>query len=199
MQRILDISIKDLLQIMRNRLTFLFMLIMPIAFTILFGLAFGGSGKTPDTRLPVGYLDQDGSVLSEDLRNLLSASTVLRLDETPGRSETDLATLTQKGKVAAAIVIPPGYGDSLRSGTPIKLGFHADPSQISTTTVESEILVVSQRLIERGADCQYSGKNQQRSGRVRPGTDMQRWLHGRTRPSGFQSLQVFLPLHRVRT
>ncbi len=147
MQRILDITIKDIIQIMRNRLTFLFMLIMPIAFTILFGLAFGGSGKTPDSRLPVGYLDQDGSVLSEDLRNLLNASTVLRLDETPGRSETDLATLTQKGKLAAAIVVPPGYGDSLRSGNPIKLGLHADPSQISTTTVESEILVVSQRLM----------------------------------------------------
>ena len=60
MNRIFDITLKDLTQILRDRKTFLFLLIMPIAFTILFGLAFGGSGKPqPITRLPVGYLDQD--------------------------------------------------------------------------------------------------------------------------------------------
>ena len=60
MIRIFDIAWKDLMQILRDRKTFLFLLIMPIAFTLLFGFAFGGSGKTTDPRLPVGYLDQDG-------------------------------------------------------------------------------------------------------------------------------------------
>jgi hypothetical protein len=46
MIRIFDLAVKDLLQILRNRMTFLFLLIMPIAFTLLFGLAFGGSGST---------------------------------------------------------------------------------------------------------------------------------------------------------
>jgi ABC-2 type transport system permease protein len=146
MQRILDITIKDILQIIRNRMTFLFLLIMPIGFTILFGVAFGGSGKTPDSRLPVGYLDQDNSVLSGDLRSLLSVSSVLRLDENAKRSETDLATLAGKGKLAAAIVVPAGYGEALRGGSPLKLGFFADPAQLSSMTIESEILVVSQRL-----------------------------------------------------
>ena len=147
MQRILDITIKDLRQIMRNRMTFLFLLIMPIAFTILFGLAFGGSGKATDSRLPVGILDQDGGSLSANLKSLLGASSVIRLDETPGRSEADLITLIGKDKLAAAIVIPAGYSQSLRDGNPIKLGFHADPAQASTTTVESEFLVATQRLV----------------------------------------------------
>jgi ABC-2 type transport system permease protein len=146
MKRILDITAKDLRQIIRNRMTFLFLLIMPALFTILFGLAFGGSGKATDSRLPVGMLDQDGGSLSADLKNLLAGSSVIRLDETPGRSEADLISLVGGDKLAAAVVIPPGYSQSMRNGNPLKLGFHADPSQASTTTIESELLVASQRL-----------------------------------------------------
>ena len=43
MNRIFDITLKDLTQILRDRKTFMFLLLMPIAFTLLFGLAFGGS------------------------------------------------------------------------------------------------------------------------------------------------------------
>jgi ABC-2 type transport system permease protein len=146
MQRILDVTIKDLRQIMRNRMTFLFLLIMPIAFTMIFGVAFGGPAKTTDARLPVGYLNLDGGALSADLKSMLATSTVLRLDETPGRNEADLKALVGSGKVAAALVIPAGYNQSLRDGIPLKLGLYADQSQSSTATVESELLVVSNRL-----------------------------------------------------
>jgi ABC-2 type transport system permease protein len=146
MNRIFDITLKDLMQILRNRMTFLFLLIMPIAFTLLFGLAFGGSGQPTDARLPVGFLDRDGSAISADLNTFLTSSTVIRLDATAGRSESDLAGLVGSGKLAAAIVVPAGYSQSVRNGTPIKLGFYADPSQTSTNTVESELLVASNRL-----------------------------------------------------
>ncbi len=67
MRRILDIAGKDLLQLLRDRKTFLFLLIMPILFTFLFGFAFGGFSKGVDPRLPVGYIDEDDTWLSRDL------------------------------------------------------------------------------------------------------------------------------------
>jgi ABC-2 type transport system permease protein len=146
MNRIFDITLKDLTQILRNRMTFLFLLIMPVAFTLLFGLAFGGSSQPSDTRLPVGLLNQDNGVISAQLQTLLSGSTVIRLDTTSGRSETDLAALVGSGKLAGALVIPSGYSQSVRSGSPLKLGFYADPSQASTASLESELLVASNRL-----------------------------------------------------
>jgi ABC-2 type transport system permease protein len=146
MNRILDITVKDLHQIIRNRMTFLFLLIMPIAFTLVFGVAFGGPVKATDSRLPIGYLDLDSSTLSADLKSLLVTSTVIRLDETTGRTEADLKGLVGSGKLAAAVVIPAGYNQSLRDGSPLKLGFYADQSQSSTATIESELLVVSNRL-----------------------------------------------------
>jgi ABC-2 type transport system permease protein len=147
MNRIFDITLKDLTQILRNRMTFLFLLIMPIAFTLLFGLAFGGSSnQSSDARLPVGLLNQDNSAISMQLQTLLTNSMVIRLDTTSGRSESDLAGLVGSNKLAAALIIPSGYSQSVRSGSPLKLGFYADPSQASTTTVESELLVASNRL-----------------------------------------------------
>ena len=146
MRRIFDITLKDLMQILRDRKTFMFLLLMPVGFTLLFGLAFGGSARTTDARLPVGYLDRDAGAFSPDLKSLLAVSTVIRLDETPNRNETDLEALVGSGKLAAAPVVPAGYSQSARTGTPAKLGFYADPNQASTSTVESELLVVSNRL-----------------------------------------------------
>ena len=146
MIRIFDITLKDLMQILRDRKTFLFLLIMPIGFTLLFGLAFGGSGKTSDPRLPVGYLDQDGGSLSADLKGLLAGSTVIRLDEDTSRTPADLDKLVADGKLAAAVILPSGYSQSVLAGTPLKLTFIADPSQTSTASAQDELLVASNRL-----------------------------------------------------
>jgi ABC-2 type transport system permease protein len=147
MNRILDISLKDLRQIMRNRMTFLFLLIMPIAFTLLFGLAFGGGGNKTDPRLPVGYLDQDGSRISLGYKGLLAGSTVIRLDEDPQRSRADLEKLVGDDKLAAAVLVPAGYGQSVRDGSPLKPAFIANPANTSTATVQSEILTATNRLL----------------------------------------------------
>jgi ABC-2 type transport system permease protein len=147
MKRIFDIAMKDLLQILRNRMTFLFLLIMPIAFTLLFGLAFGGSGGTSDPRLPVGYLDQDGGQLSQGLKTLLDQSTVIRLDVNPQRSRADLDSLVGNGKLAAAIIVPAGYSQSLQTGTPMKLIVIDDPSNTSSATIQTDILAATNRLM----------------------------------------------------
>jgi ABC-2 type transport system permease protein len=146
MIRIFDIAWKDMMQILRDRKTFLFLLIMPITFTLLFGFAFGGSGKIADPRLPVGYLDQDGEVLSADLKVLLATSTVIHLDEDTRRSTKDLDSLVANGKLAAAVIIPAGFSQSVLDGSPHKLTLIADPSQTSTASVQGEVLVASNRL-----------------------------------------------------
>ena len=85
MRSIFIITGKDLTQLVRNKMTFLFLLIMPIAFTLLFGYAFGGfSDASPDARLPVGYLDLDQSGSSRELYGLLDRSAVIRMDENQG-------------------------------------------------------------------------------------------------------------------
>ncbi len=88
MLRVFDIAFKDLQQLMRDRTTFLFLLIMPILFTLLFGYANGAfRGSLNDPRLPVGFLDQDSTWLSRSLHDQLATSEVLRLQSSLWGSE----------------------------------------------------------------------------------------------------------------
>jgi ABC-2 type transport system permease protein len=147
MIRILDIAQKDLMQILRDRKTFMFLLIMPVAFTLFFAIAFGGGGQgASDDRLPVGFLDQDQSALSAELGKVLGGSTVIRLDQGKERVPADLDKLVADEKLAAAIVIPAGYGQSVLAGAPVQLSVIADSSKTPTATIQNEILIAAQRL-----------------------------------------------------
>ena len=147
MIRIIDIALKDLLQFLRERETFLFLLIMPVVFTLLFGFAFGGfGGGESDARLPVGYLDQDDSPPSRELHGLLDASEVIRLDEDDTRAPTDLEKLVADEKLAAAVVIPAGYGEATLAGAPTRLILFADASTAAGRSVQNEVLTAVNRL-----------------------------------------------------
>ena len=146
MSRILDITAKDLLQLLRDRKVFIFLLIMPLAFTLLFGFAFGGFSHDSDSRLPVGYLDQDASLASRKLYDLLAASQVIRLVKYPGIDRLALETLVADEKLAAAIVVPPRYGHTLLRGERPRLILIGDTSSSAGTTIQSEALASSIRL-----------------------------------------------------
>jgi ABC-2 type transport system permease protein len=147
MRPILVITLKDLTQLIRNRMTFLFLLIMPIAFTLLFGYAFGGfSRETPDPRLPVGFLDLDHSDVSRQLGGFLADSAVIRLDEHQERSVSELESLVSKKDLVSAIVIPAGYGEALLLGNPLQLTLINDPVNTASMTIESEVSRIAARL-----------------------------------------------------
>jgi ABC-2 type transport system permease protein len=147
MIRIFDITLKDMLQMARDRKIFMFLLVMPVLFTLLFGYAFGGfGGGNTDTRLPVGYLDADGSWLSEELYKLLNASGVIRLDWFAVNQQEQLETRVIDQDLVAAIIVPPGYGRTILDGKNAKLILFGDASTPVGTTVKSALLSAANRL-----------------------------------------------------
>jgi ABC-2 type transport system permease protein len=146
MSSILNIALKDIMQIVRDRKSFLFLLIMPIAFTIMFGFAFSGTNSQPaDSRLQVGFVNQDqNSTLSKELEAQLSGSSVIRL--LPGETSA-LQTKLEKKDLAAIVIIPEGYSDSLRSEAPLPLIVWADSSSNDGLSAKTEISVAASRLI----------------------------------------------------
>ncbi len=148
MSRIFDITAKDLTQILRDRKTFLFLLIMPVAFTFLFGFAFGGFSKTePDPRLPVAVIDEDQGSLSLRLLGLLEKSEVVSISQDLKKTREDLEISLNKGKLAGILIIPAGYTDLLLSGNLPQLILVADPSQASGSTIQSDLLSIENRLV----------------------------------------------------
>jgi ABC-2 type transport system permease protein len=146
MRRVLDIAGKDLLQILRDRKTFLFLLIMPIMFTFLIGYATGGFIKASDPRLPVGYIDEDDTWLSRDLKTQLSKSETVRLQEFRTQQQSDMEAQVADQKLAAAIIVPQGYSRLLLDGKPAKLILIGDTSAPAGRSVESEALTIAIRL-----------------------------------------------------
>jgi ABC-2 type transport system permease protein len=146
MIRILDIALKDLLQLSRDFKTFMFLLIMPVVFTFLFGYAFGGFGGDSDSRLPVGYLNQDDNWATDELHDLLADSEVIRLEENVFRSSSDLEKLVADGELAAAVIVPDGYGRAILKNKIVRLIVIADTGTSAWTTVQAEILAVISRL-----------------------------------------------------
>lgn len=148
MKTVLDITLKDLLQILRDRKVFLFLLIMPIAFTLLFGYAFSGTGSESDSRLPVGYLNQDGDSLSLKLEAGLADSSVIRVVYDPESSVADLEKQVANEKLAGAIFIPEGYSQAILAGNPIPVTVIADPTAPAGASVMSEVQKTLYRLME---------------------------------------------------
>ena len=147
MLRILDITLKDLMQLARDVKTFMFLLIMPILFTFLFGYAFGGFSKgESDSRLPVGYIALDNHWATDSLHDLLSESDVIRLDENVFRSVADLEKMVADGDLAAAIIVPDGYGRDVLKGKTARLTVIADTSASAWSTIEAELLTLAGRL-----------------------------------------------------
>jgi ABC-2 type transport system permease protein len=146
--RAIDLAVKDLTQLLRDRMTAFFLIIMPIVFTLMFGFAFGGFGGEQDPRLPVGFVDQDGSQLSASLRDLLAASDAIRPVELKGRDadpeRVDKAVRDED--YAAAVIVPAGYGQGLEAGELPRLQIVAEAGSQASMPAQLGIEAAASRL-----------------------------------------------------
>lgn len=112
--RVIELALKDLLQIWRDRKSLVFLLAMPIVFTAFIGFAIGQNTGGSDPRLPVGWVDEDGGgILSGRLYQMLADSSAVRpLKTSLAQAEEDV----RKGTLAAALVVPPGFSQEMLGG-----------------------------------------------------------------------------------
>jgi ABC-2 type transport system permease protein len=107
-----DIALKDLRQVLRDRRSAIFLVLMPLVFTVFMGFAFRWSGNA-DKRLPVGIIDLDSGSLSSSLEGLLDTVVAVRLSVMARAETSKMNDLVHKGRLAAAVVIPEGYARRL--------------------------------------------------------------------------------------
>ncbi len=145
--RIFDLALKDLLQVTRDWRAAFFLVVMPVAFTVMFGFAFGGfsAGEPDDSRLPVGLLDQDQGSLSPQLVSILDNSKVIAIEII--EVEVDEAgEMVADNDLAAVIIIPRGYSQQFLDGKAGQLNIIADQSTAAGNTVRGEVQSAAVRL-----------------------------------------------------
>jgi ABC-2 type transport system permease protein len=136
--RILELIRKDLSQIVRDWKSFVFLLAMPIVFTLFFGILLGSTGS--DNRLAVGFvnLDSQGD-LSSELPQWVEGTGAVRLVVLT--DEASAQTQVRDGKLAAAIVVSSGFSQRVWQGENVPLTLVGDLAgqngQAALSTIQS--------------------------------------------------------------
>jgi len=123
---------KDLLQTVRDKLSFIFILLMPLAFTLFFGLLFGGGSD----RLPLAVNDADGGAAAKQLLAALQTSDVVKVTV---ESVADAEKAVDDNKAAVALLIPKGYSADLTAGKKATLTVVSTEGSSGAATAASEI------------------------------------------------------------
>ena len=125
---------KDLRETARDKLSFIFIILMPLAFTAFFGLLFGG-GSDVD-KLPLAVWDADGGAAATQLVSALQESPVVRVEAKDGG---EFEQWMADGRAAAGLTIPEGYSEAVASGEKAGLTIVATQGASGASTVASEV------------------------------------------------------------
>jgi ABC-2 type transport system permease protein len=145
--RIFNIMLKDWMQIFRDWKSGLFLVVMPILFTVFFGLIMGAAlnpEPAGDNRLPVGLYNEDlkGS-LTPYIEKLLDSSSSIRLIELNDKEISNKNELVNTGEFAAIITIPSNYSaDILDDRSPhwtVIVDKTTPAGQTASTAIETTI------------------------------------------------------------
>ncbi|MCK4267825.1 MAG: ABC transporter permease [Actinomycetia bacterium] len=171
MNKSLQIAKVMLIEISRDRTTWVSMLMIPILLTLVMGFIFGNasSGKS---EIPV--VDYDRSTYSQQLFAQLKAEPAFKV--TKGK-EAKTRDRIREGQISAALVIPKYFGKNLRAGRETKI-------EIMQLANSSQALGVSQildglatRFSTNGAAAEIALKLLKQSNKVAPGEDDKVWIN----------------------
>ena len=124
--RILDLALKDLSQMFRDKRSLLFLVAMPIVFTFFMGFAYRNAGGDPeaDQRIPLAVVNPEPEArLNQALITRLESSDSIRLE---ALNATDAMDALYKGDVAGVLEIPAGFSEKAFAGEFVQIKLIAD-------------------------------------------------------------------------
>ncbi len=150
MKIIFSIGWKDLRVIFRDRAALVLMLVAPFVMTVGMGLVtgtLGGSGSGGISQVPLVVVNLDQSTLGNALVEYLKSSQLSELLDLQESSDAAAARLlADANKVAAAVIIPPGFTASVipqdgNTMTAVKeIEIYKNPSrQVSANIIQSVV------------------------------------------------------------
>jgi ABC-2 type transport system permease protein len=108
---------KELLEMTRNRMMLVLMVMMPLLMMIMFGFIYPNNTEMPQG-LPVAIIDLshsgDSAVFLEQLRTLSDHS--VKMDFRTAESVDDARNMIERGEIYGAIIIPESFATSVAQG-----------------------------------------------------------------------------------
>jgi ABC-2 type transport system permease protein len=100
---------KDLLMFFNDRRAVIMGFVAPIAIASFFGFIFSGDRDREASRVPIRFIDGDGSAISTAIARGLAGDKTLAMEA--GTLE-EAREAVRKGRTTVAIVVPAGFGDA---------------------------------------------------------------------------------------
>jgi ABC-2 type transport system permease protein len=144
--RILHLALKDLTQVLQQKKSALFLLIMPLLFTWLMGLVFS-QNENHDPRLPVALVIRDDGPLGASLSILLDDSDTIHPVEAARDDAAFLEEQVRSQKLAAVVIVPTGYSQNALSGETPQLTVIVDRNTPAGQAADRSIQLATTRLL----------------------------------------------------
>ena len=152
MRTVLSIAWLNMRLLASDRSAFFWMIVLPVAFTFVLGIAFSGGGRsgegeTEDVRYALTVADLDGGPWSAALLDRIGARDEIDLLFLDGpRAAAEAESLVAEGERSSALVIPAGFSTRLNAGEQAALVFHRNPNRVNPQETRAALDRVLSRL-----------------------------------------------------
>ena len=143
-------------RLMRDRTAIFFTLVFPVVLMFLIGSA---TARFDDAEFPVGVVASRTGPLGAELVRSLDREPALVAERYEDRAA--LAKAVRRGVVAAGVLVPSGYTETLRAGGTARVELLADQTRGFPAAVRS---LVSEVVAEQGAELQAASFATSRAG-----------------------------------
>ncbi|MEC0370935.1 ABC transporter permease [Paenibacillus chibensis] len=137
--------IKELRLIGKDRRSFIFLLLMPIIFIVMFGSIFN---QESGSSITLRAIDQDQSAASQAL--ITQMKGIMDVKQLPADHVDDQLDKIKQGQFSAMLVIPSGFEQSMKSGKAANIKLYQDPAaQTETAPIQAILGSISTQYREQ--------------------------------------------------
>jgi ABC-type multidrug transport system permease subunit len=139
MKTVLGILSNDIRRRLKNPLSIILMLLIPVSMTLIVGIVFGPEGDVGMPEIKVLLVDEDGSFFSGFLKRGLEQGELGEMLDVTEVASFDGREMMEDGKASAMIVIPDSFSVNILDGRPVELKVVKNPSEFFLPVVVEEI------------------------------------------------------------
>ncbi len=131
---------KDFKRKWKNPVVILGFMLIPVLFTFIFGLVFGGQEEDTLPRISLLVVDNDKSLISNFLTTAMSQGELKKMVELkPMETEEEGRLILGKGKASALLLVPENFGKDVLDGKTTEVLLLKNPSEQFLPLIAEEI------------------------------------------------------------
>ncbi len=158
---------------MKNPVSVLLMMLIPLVMTLLIGIVFGGQGGEKLPVIKVLLVDNDRGIVSGFIKNGMRQDTLANMIDLETVEAEEGEELMSEGKASALLEIPRNFSDDFLEGKPVELRLVKNPSETFLPVIVEEIVKTAVVALGR-ARVLFSGPTD----KIRVLIEKERWPTG---------------------